>query len=124
VPTPVRGRCLGIPRSAGCLAGGTRPMKTACACRCLTGRAVRCVVTSAERFPGDLAPILERIAMSSESRLETVSKFGRLFHRAAALVSLGVGSILDTWHVGSSILSSTTSWHDQFEWNSLTRFTT
>jgi hypothetical protein len=26
VPTPVGGRCLGIPRSAGCLAGGTRPM--------------------------------------------------------------------------------------------------
>jgi len=46
-------------------------------------------------IPGDPAPILERIGMSSENRLETVSNFGRLFHRAAGLVSLGVGSTRD-----------------------------
>jgi len=51
-----------------------------------TGRQVRGDKRGA--IPGDLAPILERIGMSRENWLETVSNFGRLFHRAAGHVSL------------------------------------
>jgi len=51
-----------------------------------TGRQVRRDKRGA--IPGDLAPILERIGMSRENWLETVSNFGRLFHRAAGHVSL------------------------------------
>ena len=48
-----------------------------------TGRQVRSDKRGA--IPGDLAPILERIGVASENRLETVSNFGRLFHRAAGV---------------------------------------
>ncbi len=51
-----------------------------------TGRQVRGDKRGA--IPGDLAPILERIGMSRQNWLETVSNFGRLFHRAAGHVSL------------------------------------
>jgi hypothetical protein len=50
-----------------------------------TGRQVRGDKRGA--IPADLAPILERIGMSSEYWLETVTDFGRLFHRAAGRVS-------------------------------------
>ena len=51
-----------------------------------TGRQIRLDKPGA--IPGDLAPILERLGMASDSWLETVTKFGGWFHRAAGRVSL------------------------------------
>jgi hypothetical protein len=51
-----------------------------------TGRQIRGEKHGA--IPADLAPILERIGTSSESWLDTVTHFGRRFHRAAGRVSL------------------------------------
>ncbi len=39
-------------------------------------------------IPKDLAPILDRVGMCGESWVETVTNFGRWFHRAAGHVSL------------------------------------
>lgn len=51
-----------------------------------TGRQVRSEKRGA--IPQDLDPILERIGVSREFWFETVTNFGRLFHRAAGRVSL------------------------------------
>jgi len=39
-------------------------------------------------IPGDLAPILQRLGMSGDCWVDTVTNFGRWFHRAAGRVSL------------------------------------
>jgi len=39
-------------------------------------------------IPNELAPILERLGMSAEFWLDTVTNFGRWFHRAAGRESL------------------------------------
>ena len=51
-----------------------------------TGRQVRRDKRGA--IPNELAPILERLGMSAEFWLDTVTNFGRWFHRAAGRVSL------------------------------------
>ena len=51
-----------------------------------TGRQIRSEKRGA--IPQDLDPILERIGVSREFWFETVTDFGRLFHRAAGRVSL------------------------------------
>lgn len=50
-----------------------------------TGRQVRGNKRGA--IPGDMAPILERIGMSSEYWLQTVTNFGRLFHQGSRSAS-------------------------------------
>ena len=51
-----------------------------------TGRQVRREKRGA--IPNELAPILKRLGMSSECWVDTVTNFGRWFHRAAGRVSL------------------------------------
>jgi len=51
-----------------------------------TGRQVRRDKRGA--IPNELAPILERLGMSAEFWVDTVTNFGRWFHRAAGSVSL------------------------------------
>ena len=51
-----------------------------------TGREVRCDKRGA--IPRELRPILERLGVRGDSRVDCVQNFGRWFHRAAGRVSL------------------------------------